>query len=373
MTLKKILNIDWILFASVWPLLGAGLVTMDSLVGQNYYFDRQIIWIIVSLTVFFFFSLIDWRFLRQSEVVTGFYVLGIATLVLLFFVSQVKGAQSWFSFGSVSFQPADFMKLFLILVLAKYFSKRHIQIAHIKHIILSGVYAFIPFVLVLVQPDFGSALIIFAIWLGMIIISGVSKKHLIAVFLLVVTAFSFFWLFVFQPYQKERIMTFIHPLADIRGAGYNAFQSQIAVGAGQVLGKGIGYGTQSRLAFLPEYQTDFIFAAFAEEWGFVGVMILFCMFGLLIWRILANAMLGATNFETLFGAGLAIYLMSHFIVHIGMNIGILPVTGLPIPLLSYGGSHLLAEFSGLGILMGMRKYNLSYHRDDIHNEFVGPQ
>ncbi len=168
-------------------------------------------------------------------------------------------------------------------------------------------------------------------------------------------------------------MNFIHPLADIHGSGYNAFQSTIAVGSGQILGKGVGYGTQSRLKFLPEYQTDFIFAAFAEEWGLIGVLIVFLLFGVIIWRILANALVGATNFETLFGLGLAIMFLAHFIVHVGMNIGILPVTGLPMPFMSYGGSHLMVEFIGLGILMGMRKYSLSFHRDDAKNEFIGPQ
>jgi len=373
--LKKIglINIDWTLFLSTLPLLLVGLVTMSSFGGSNYFFERQVIWITVSIFIFFIFSFIDWRFLRRSEVVTGMYLFILITLSLLFLVGQIKGAQSWFSIGGVSIQPADFTKLVLIIVLAKYFSRRHVEIANIRHIILSGVYTFIPFILILIQPDFGSALIIFLIWIGVVMVSGVSKKHLIAVGTLMVIAFSFAWLFIFAPYQKARILTFIHPLADIRGAGYNAFQSQVAVGSGQILGKGVGYGTQSRLSFLPEYQTDFIFAAFAEEWGMIGVFLVFIFFGLVIWRIMENARVGATNFETLFAVGLAVVFMSHFIIHVGMNIGLLPVTGLPIPFMSYGGSHLLVEFAGLGMLMGMRKYALAYHRDDMKNEFLGPQ
>ena len=372
---KKItgLNIDWTLFLSTLPLLVAGLVTMSSFSGQNYFFERQLIWIGISLGIFFIFSFIDWRFLRRSEVVTALYIFTLVVLSLLFFASQIRGSQSWFSLGGVSLQPSDFTKLVLIIVLAKYFSRRHVEIANIRHIIMSGAYTLIPFALILIQPDFGSGMIIFFIWLGMIMVSGVSKKHLLLVATLMLVAFSLAWLFVFAPYQKARIVTFIHPLADIRGAGYNAFQSQIAVGSGQILGKGVGYGTQSRLSFLPEYQTDFIFAAFAEEWGLIGVTLISLLFGLVIWRIMVNARVGATNFETLFALGLAIMLMSHFVVHVGMNIGLLPITGLPLPFLSYGGSHLLAEFAGLGILMGMRKYSLAYHRDDIHNEFLGPQ
>ena len=179
------------------------------------------------------------------------------------------------------------------------------------------------------------------------------------------------WSFVFEDYQKQRITTFLHPLADIQGSGYNAYQSTIAVGSGELWGRGIGYGTQSRLQFLPEYETDFIFAAFAEEWGFFGVLLLLLLFGVVLWRVLVNAFYGATNFEALFGVGVAILLMSHLSVHVGMNIGLLPVTGITLPFMSYGGSHLLTEFMGLGILMGMRRYQRTVHKDDVTNEFLG--
>jgi rod shape determining protein RodA len=223
---------------------------------------------------------------------------------------------------------------------------------------------------VLFQPDFGSAIIIFLIWFGMVLVSGISKKHLTIVFVLGIAAASFLWVFVFHDYQKNRIMNFIHPLQDIRGTGYNAYQSTVAIGSGQALGKGVGYGTQSRLKFLPEYQTDFIFAAYAEEWGFLGVIILFFLYLLLIFRILFNAVRGATNFEILFGVGLAIIFISHFFVHVGMNIGVLPITGLTLPFMSYGGTNLLISYVGLGILMSMRKYSAATHRDFYKNEVV---
>lgn len=365
-------NIDWILFFTVLPLVIAGLVTMNSFVGENYFFEKQLLWTLISIAIFFILSFFDFSFLKQTKILTSLFLFFTALLVSLFIMGSVfKGAQSWFNLGLFSFQPADFVKLILILLLAKYFSKRHIEIAHFKHIFVSGTYALIFFVLVLLQPDFGSAIIIFMIWLGMVLVSGISKKHLLLVFLTGAIAFAGLWSFVFQDYQKQRIMTFIHPLADIQGSGYNAYQSTIATGSGQLLGKGVGYGTQSRLQFLPEYETDFIFASFAEEWGFAGVLILFFLYSVVIWRILINALQGSSNFETLFGLGLAILFISHFIVHIGMNIGLLPVTGVTIPFLSYGGSHLLTEFIGLGILMGMRKGSRKFHRDDIQNEFLG--
>jgi len=195
--------------------------------------------------------------------------------------------------------------------------------------------------------------------------------HLFMVFTSAMLIFAGLWFFVFAPYQKARIANFLNPLADIHGSGYNVYQSTIAVGSGQIIGKGLGFGTQARLQFLPEPQSDFIFAAFSEEWGFVGSVLVVILYGLVIWRILVIASLGATNFEMLFGMGIAIFFMSHIVINIGMNLGIFPVTGIPLPFMSYGGSHLITEFMGLGILMSMRRYGRSVHRDDINNEFFG--
>ena len=370
--LGRFFSVDWVLLGAIVPLLAYGLLTMNSFGGENRFFEKQLIWIGVSLLVFFVFALFDFRFLRRSGVIVSLYLGIIAILTLLFGMGAVfKGAQSWFNVGLFTIQPSDPAKLILILVLSKYFSRRHMEIAHIRHILISGFYTLILFLLVLVQPDFGSAVILACIWFGMVLVSGISKKHLVLVFGLAIMAGIFSWTYVFQDYQKTRILTFLNPLADVRGAGYNAYQSTIAVGSGQLFGKGIGYGTQSKLQFLPEYETDFIFAAFAEEWGYLGVLILFLLFGIVIFRILQNAVHGGTNFEMFFGAGLAILFMSHFILHVGINLGLLPVTGTTIPFLSYGGSHLITEFAGLGILMGMRKYSRGVHREDIKNEFLG--
>lgn len=266
------------------------------------------------------------------------------------------GAQSRFDFGFFSLQPSDPAKLVLIIVLSKYFAKRHEMIGDFSHIFISGIYAITIFGLVFIQPDFGSAIILFFVWLGMILVSGIKFRHLLTVFLLGAVALGLMWQFVFFDYQKERIMTFIDPLSDIQGAGYNAYQSTVAIGSGELFGKGIGYGTQSKLLFLPEYETDFIFAAFAEEWGVVGVVLLFVLFAVVVWRLLHHAVGGATNFERLFASGVCILFIAHFFVHIGMNIGLLPVTGTTIPFLSYGGSHLVTEFLAVGMVMGMCRY-----------------
>jgi rod shape determining protein RodA len=365
-------HIDWVLFISAVLISAAGALTMNSFVGDNYFFENQLIWISVAIPIFFLTSLIDFRFLRRTGVIVALFLTSVVLLCLVYFFGEiVKGAQSRFDFGVFALQPSDPIKLVVILLLAKYFSRRHIEIANIRHILVSGLYVFIVFVLVLAQPDFGSAIIIALLWLGMVLVSGISKKHLLAVIIAGCIAVLGMWSFIFEDYQKQRILTFIHPLTDIQGTGYNAYQSTIAVGSGGILGKGVGYGTQSKLQFLPEYETDFIFAAFAEEWGFVGVLLLFILFGLVLWRVLESAVRGATNFEILFGLGLAILFMSHLAVNVGMNIGVLPVTGTTLPFMSYGGSHLMTEFIGLGILMGMRRYSRSVHKDDTKNEFLG--
>jgi rod shape determining protein RodA len=365
-------SIDWVLLLSASTIVVFGLITMNTFSGDNLFFQKQLLSFAVALGAFFLATRVDTDILKRTNVLVALFSIVILMLVVLFGIGHIaRGAQSWFRVGLFAFQPADAMKLILVLILAKYFLLRHVEIAHFRHIIVSGIYTFIPFVLVLFQPALGSAITIFLIWLGMILVSGVSKKHLAVVFMVGAIAFAGLWVGVLRPYQKNRILTFVSPLSDIHGTGYNAYQSTIAVGSGQVLGKGVGYGTQSRLLFLPEYQTDFIFSAYAEEWGFFGVVILFGLFAILIGRILSIALVGATNFEMLYGAGVAIFIMANFIVNIGMTIGLLPVTGVPVPLMSYGGSHILIEFIALGLLVSMKRNSRPAHRSSLSNEFLG--
>lgn len=365
-------TIDWLLLGAIVCITGAGLITMYSFGDVNTFFDRQVIWLVVSLVVFFVIANFDVSFLRRTSVVMIIFVAILILLGLLFIVGSVfSGSQSWFNLGLFSVQPAEFAKLALIILLAKYFSKRHVEIKLFQHILVSGIYAGILFLLILAQGDFGSAIIIFAIWLGMVVFSGISKKHIAFIFILGAAAFGALWMGVFEDYQKQRIISFARPLQDVQGTGYHALQSTITVGSGQVLGKGIGYGTQSRLKFLPEYQTDFIFAAFAEEWGFIGTVFLLLLYLFVLWRIILHALRARTNFETLFAVGLVILFLSHMIVHVGMNIGLMPVTGITIPFMSYGGTNLLASFVGVGLLMAMRRFERPAHRDRLKNEFLG--
>ncbi len=364
--------VDPILLGAILPIMAAGLVTMNAFSGPSSFFQHQIIWIFIALALFFGISLVDVRFLKHRSVVTGLFIAISSLLILLFVIGHIsRGAVSWFRVGLFSIEPSDPAQIILIIVLAKYFSRRHIEIANIRHIIVSGIYTLIIALLVLVQPAFGVSIIVCCIWLGMVLVSGISKKHLAVVATIGIVVFAGLWFFGFKEYQRQRIEIFLHPLTDIQGAGYNAYQSAIAVGSGELLGKGVGYGTQSRLNFLPEYQTDFIFAAFAEEWGLIGVVILLILYAVILTRILQAAMSGVSNFEILYGLGLATFFLSHIIINIGMNIGLLPVTGVTLSFMSYGGSHLVTEFVALGILMSMRRYRLSISREAAKQEIVG--
>ncbi len=362
---------DWLMLGSAVLLSLAGLTSIYGFNASSALAAHQVVWLVVGVAVFFLLNFLDFHFLRRTSVVILVYVAALLFLILLFVAgSPVNGARSWFSLGAFAVQPVDVAELGLIIVLAKYFSRRHIEIAQIRHILVSGAYAFLVFLFVFLQPDFGDAVIVAALWVAMVLIAGIPFRRLALLIVAGIAAVSFLWFFAFAPYQKARIVSFLHPLADISGAGYNAFQSTVAVGSGGLWGKGIGYGTQSRLQFLPEHETDFIFASFAEEWGLLGTLILIAIFGVLIYRLVANAGQGATNFESLFALGAAALFVIHATIHVGMNVGLLPVTGVTMPFMSYGGSHLVTGYAILGIVNAMRRYGRAVHEPERH-EVVG--
>ncbi len=354
--LKEIVQgIDWWLLGPALLISAFGLITMKSFSGAlDVYFNRQLIWLVISVLFFIIVSRFDITSIRRTNSI--FLLYGIVALTLggvLIFGDTLKGARSWFDLGLFSFQPVELAKLTLILLLAKFFAKRHVEIARIRHLIVSGLYVGLYVGLTLLQPDFGSAMVLVSIWFGLVLVSGISKKHLAILFCTGILVFSGAWVGVFKEYQKQRILTFINPTRDIRGSGYNAYQSMIAVGSGQLFGKGVGYGTQSRLRFLPEYQTDFIFAAYAEEWGFIGVLTLLASFALLLLRAVQTASQASSNFESFLCIGIWATFFVHIMVNIGMNIGLLPVTGITVPFLSYGGTSLLVSYFSLAIISGI--------------------
>lgn len=365
--------------ATTWPLLFIpvvlsliGIVTIHPFDGSHSLAPRQLVWLSIAILTYVACAVTDMRFIRRTPVLIVGY-LGISfLLVLLLTIGQtLMGAKSWFSFGLFAFQPADFAKLVLIALLAKYFSRRHMEIQHISHIFISGIYAAGIVLLVLVQPDLGTAVILMSIWFGMVLVSGISKKHLALVLTLGLVAAGTLWTFGLHDYQRTRIMAFVHPTSDIHGSGYNAYQATVAAGSGQMWGKGIGYGTQSKLRFLPEYETDFIFAAFAEEWGFVGVVLLLTLYALLLFQLIRISRLSATNFDALFTLGVALLIMAHVAIHAGINLGLLPVTGTTIPFMSSGGSHVVMEFMALGIVASLSLQGRSVPREQSLQEYEG--
>ncbi|MDB5244326.1 MAG: hypothetical protein JWN18_196 [Parcubacteria group bacterium] len=366
------LFLDWTLLLPALALSLVGILTMSTFGQGTSLAPRQLLWLLISTIVYFTISTVDVRFIRRTPVVMTLYGVSIFLLALLLIVAHpVMGARAWFSLGLISFQPADLAKLALLALLAKYLSRRHVEIGNFKHILVSGGYALTLILLILVEPDMGNAIIFSSIWLGMMLISGISKKHLAIIGCIALIVASVVWFEGLKPYQRARIVSFVNPVSDIHGAGYNAYQAKIAVGSGQLWGKGIGYGTQSKLRFLPEYQTDFIFAAFAEEWGFIGVMILLSLYALIFARLAQIARSAATNFDAFFTLGVLILFAAHVAIHIGISLGLLPVTGTTIPFMSSGGSHLVLEFAALGIVTSLAKSGRGATRDLGAHEYLG--
>lgn len=363
---------DWTLLLPALSLSLLGILTMSTFGVGASLAPRQLLWLAVATLVYTLLSTIDTRFIRRTPVVMALY--GVSTTLLmslLVFVHPVLGARAWFSLGPISFQPADLAKLALLALLAKYLSRRHVEIGDYRHILVSGAYTLVFVVLILVEPDMGNAIIFGMLWLGMMLVSGISKTHLAVLGVLCLIVASLLWFEGLQPYQRARIVSFVNPASDIHGAGYNAYQAKVAVGSGELFGKGIGYGTQSKLRFLPEYQTDFIFAAFAEEWGFVGVVILLALYALIFARLAQVARAAATNFDAFFTLGVLILLATQVAIHISISLGLLPVTGTTIPFMSSGGSHLVLEFAALGIVTSLARHGRAIARDIATNEYLG--
>jgi rod shape determining protein RodA len=366
------LKTGWPLYAIALVLSLIGVITMNTFGEGPSLAGRQLIWIGISTVAFFVCASLDMRFIRRTPVIiAGYIAVAILLAALLVFAHATLGAKSWFNFGIFSFQPADPAKIVLIALMAKYFSRRHMEIGYFWHVIVSAAYAGTLILLILVEPDLGMATIFSAIWLGMVLVSGIPKRHLLIVFAFAAVAAAGLWFGGLHAYQRARIMAFVNPAADIHGSGYNAYQAVVAAGSGQIWGKGIGYGTQSKLRFLPEYETDFIFAAFAEEWGFVGVLLVLALYGLLLFQLLLIARRMPANFDALFTMGVAILFLAHITVHAGINLGLLPVTGTTIPFMSSGGSHILIEFAALGVITSLAQHARSVPREDALLEFEG--
>jgi len=295
---------------------------------------------------------VDYRWLKNLSLVI--YIVMILLLVaILVFGTEVRGAQSWFDLGFYRFQPAELAKLMLVIVLAKYYADHRHDRNRLRYIMISGLYTLLPTALIAMQPDMGSALVLVGAWLGMILVSGLPLKYLALTAATGVLVAVLLWSFALAEYQKDRIMVFLNPQADQLDQGYNVTQSIIAIGSGGVLGKGLGQGSQSSLHFLPEQHTDFIYAVTAEELGLWGSLFLLALLALFLTRTVKISRLARDDFGFFLALGIGFMLIVQIIVNIGMNLGILPVAGIPLPFISYGGNAMIVLLIMIGILQSI--------------------
>lgn len=352
---------------NIFIILPASLLCMLGIISLYYYphtsffdnYEKQIFFFLVALILAFIVSFIDYRSIISSSCfLLAVYGLLAALLIGLFFLPGVSGGiKTWYTAGPFAFDPAQFMQLALLIILAKYFFSKQEQAKNkLIYVVLSGAYSIIPFILVFLQPNLGTALVFIILWLSFLFISGARKIHIIFILLAFILVGFAGWNFGLQDYQKERILSFTAENKDILGSGWNQYQSQVAIGSAGVFGKGLGEGTQTRLGFLPESHTDFMFAAIVEELGTIGMFIIFGLFTWLFYGIFKIAQKSNDFFAYFFCLGYVFLLLSHIILNVGSNVGLLPVIGLSLPFVSYGGSFLISLFLGIGIIMSINNH-----------------
>lgn len=351
--LSLVRQLDWKLNFAVLFLIAAGLMTLAS--SQPDLFWKQLIFAIAGVLVATAFVFFNWQsYANYRGAVFGLYAISILFLIIAgFFAPSIRGTKGWLVFGDIHFQVSEFAKLALILVFAKFFSRKNIGIAKFSNLFGSFLYFCVPAGLVALQPDFGSALVLFCIWFGFLLVSGIKYKHLIIAVIIFSILGGMVWNTVLENYQKDRIMGFIFPDRDPLGVNYNVIQAKIAVGSAGLFGKGFGQGSQVQLGFLPEASTDFIFSAFIEEWGVLAGILLVLIFAFLISRIIRIGLDADNNFGRFICLGAVILFVVQFIFNIGSNLGLTPVIGLTFPFLSYGGSSLLTNLIFIGIIQSV--------------------
>lgn len=323
---------------------------------------HQAVFAVLGLVAFFAAARSDYR--AWAKLANWLYGIMIGLLVAVLVVSHaVLGAQRWISFGFFQFQPSEFAKLILIVVLAKFFAQHYDKLEQPKYLALSLAYLVVPMALVMKQPDLGTALVLVAIWLAMALTSRVRKLHLL-VLAGVGVALLPVGVKMLKPFQRARLETFINPTSDPLHTGYNAVQSTITVGSGQIFGRGLAAGSQSQLNFLPSLaqHTDFIFAVLNEKMGFVGGALLLLLFGVLLFRGVRIAYSAQDRFGMFLATGISAMILFHLFVNAGMNMGIAPVTGIPLPFVSYGGTSLIVGMVALGLLesVAVRRKKLQF-------------
>lgn len=346
---------QWLLWATSGMMMALSLSALYSLFYSSpeiKIFYRQTVYIALGLVMAFFISRYDYRIIRRG--LTPLFLATIAIMVsVLLYGTEINGTTGWLNFKIFSFQPVEIAKIVTILALATFLSHYHNRLYSWR---VLGISLLIPMpfaVLTLMQPDLGSTIALFGIWMGFVLASSVPRLRKLAIIAAGLAVALCGWFFFLKDYQKARLSTFLNPEKDRLGIGYNTLQSITAIGSGGILGKGLGYGSQSQLHFLPEAHSDFIFAVLAEEAGWIGILIFFFISGIFYFSIINTAGKSRDNFGYFLSIGIFWLFFIHFILNVGMNLGMLPVIGLPLPFLSAGGTNLFVSFLCIGILQSI--------------------
>lgn len=350
--LRFIKNFDWVILLATLLLLGFSIAiifsTTFSMSGGGKEALQQVLFALIGVFALVVIAKMDYRSFKNYSAIL--YVSTIVMLVAVRFVGTTTlGATRWINIGFFQFQPSELAKIFMIVVMAKFFAERQEDMRQLKTLLKSLLYVAIPTVLVMLQPDLGTALTFLVIWVSMVIVSNARKLYLILLFLIGIISSPIVYEFL-HDYQKKRLLTFLNPTADPMGSGWNVNQAMIAIGSGRWTGRGLGHGPQSQLNFLPFKHTDFVFAALAEEMGFVGAASVLILFAVILYRGIRTAMLARDYFGMYLATGICAMLFFHVFINIGMNIGIMPVTGIPLPLISSGGTSTVITLASIGIL-----------------------
>jgi len=341
---RRLLNLDWTLTLTILALLIIGLVAVSSLARELFF--QQLFHVLIGLVSFFLISKIDYHLYQRFK-----WWLFIGALLFLsstfVFGAVTRGSIRWIRILGLTLQPSELIKPLIVIFFASLFLEfKQLSLTNLAKAVALII---IPVLLVFLQPDLGSSLVVLLSWVGIVFAAGLSMK-IASVFLIVLIAGLPFGWRLLQPYQQQRIFSFLNPMADPLGAGYNLIQSVVAVGAGQLFGRGLGRGTQAQLMFLPERHSDFIFASIAEEFGFLGGIVLIVLIGFLFWQILEIVQSSRDKLGFLISIGIFSLLSGQALINIGMNLGLLPITGVTLPLISYGGSSLVVTLISLGII-----------------------
>ena len=368
-------RLDWGLLIAAASLVAIGLsiiygigISHDPIDLFSFY--KQLAALAIGMSAALVLTVVDYRHLRSLSM--PIYLLGLFLLLaVLIFGKTIRGTQGWFVFGGFSFQPVEPAKICLAAYLAAFMARHgHGRLSwpsFLRSAAATGIYI----VAVFLQPDFGSAMVMLAIWGAMALFAGLPRFAWLVLPLVAVVSMGFAWTFALKPYQKDRIQAFVNPTADVRGSGYNAAQARIAIGSGGWLGKGIGEGSQARLRFLPEAATDFIFAVVGEELGFVGIGVTILLFGWLFTRYILTALASGDDFAALLLIGLGATLLVHVVENAGMNLGVLPITGIPLPFVSSAASSLVIVWINVGLAqsVAVRRRSESLAHAEMHEAY----